>query len=490
MKALSLAEVATVLQAKLPQEQEALLATRRVTGVATDSRVVKPGDLFFALRGDRTDGHQYLQEVFAQGAVAAVVEYVPLGAEGMPLLRVPSTLHALGQLAHYYRLQMPALAIGVSGSTGKTSTKEFIATALEAGYPNAVHKNPGNYNTEIGVPLTLFGLEPHHRILVQEMAMRGRGQIAYLANIVQPMIGVMTHIGWSHVELLGSRQAIAEAESEVLEALPPEGLAILPRDDKFYEFMRSRCACETIFTFGRHPEANARLVETRLQPDSTTGVVELRVPPTGEWHGVEHAVVEFTLPYLGEHLLMNATCALLVATVLGVPPDQAGRALQYVQLPGMRMEVQPQPGGWTLINDAYNASPDSMIAALTVLIRQAPAKRRIAVLGDMKELGTYSMRLHWQLGRWLANQPLDYLLLVGTDVLWTAAAAKEGGFPNQRLLHFESPLNAGEWLWRNVRQGDWVLLKGSRAVGLERAVAQPPSSAPAENSSTARPRTR
>ncbi len=471
MKALSLAEVAEVLQAQLlfpPSEG----ISRTITGVATDSRVVQPGDLFFALRGERTDGHQYLQDVFAQGAVAGVVEYVPLGAEGFPLLKVPSTLHALGRLAHYYRMQMPVLVIGVSGSTGKTSTKEMIATALTARYPNAVHKNPGNFNTEIGVPLTLFGLEPHHRYLVQEVAMRGRGQIAYLAEIIQPTVGVMTQIGWSHVELLGSREAIAEAESELLSALPEEGLAILPRDDKFYEFMRSRCTCRHIATFGRHPEANARLVSAQLHPDSTSGVVEIRVPPMGRWQGVEHAIVEFTLPYLGDHLLVNATCALLVATMLGVPPHRAGEALRYLQLPGMRMEVQPQPGGWVLINDAYNASPDSMIAALTVLIRQAPAKRRIAILGDMKELGAYSMRLHWQLGRWLAHQPLDYLLLVGTDVLWTAAAAKEGGFPSNRILHFESPLNAGEWLWRNVRQGDWVLLKGSRAVGLERAVAQ------------------
>jgi UDP-N-acetylmuramoyl-tripeptide--D-alanyl-D-alanine ligase len=151
-----------------------------------------------------------------------------------------------------------------------------------------------------------------------------------------------------------------------------------------------------------------------------------------------------------------------------VEPYRAARALEKVQLPEMRMSIQPQPGGWTLINDAYNANPDSMRAALHVLLYQAPAQRRIAILGDMKELGAYSMRLHWQLGRWLATQPLDYLILVGTDVLWTAAAAKEGGFPAQRVLHFENPLGAGEWLWRNVQKGDWVLLKGSRAIGLER----------------------
>ncbi|MEN3001248.1 MAG: UDP-N-acetylmuramoyl-tripeptide--D-alanyl-D-alanine ligase [Armatimonadota bacterium] len=457
MRTLTLREVAEALHVPLPL---LLTGEERVQGVTTDSRTVQPGDLFFALRGARTDGHQYLQEVFARGAVAAVVEYLPIGAEGFPLLRVPSTVQALGTLAHYYRMQMPDLkVIGITGSTGKTTTRAMVAAALEAGFPNAVHSSPGNFNTEIGVPLTIFGLEPFHRVLVQEMAMRGRGQIAYLAEIARPQIGVITQIGWSHIELLGSRQAIAEAKSELLKALPPDGLAILPRDDRFYEFLREQAPCPAL-TFGRHPDADACLVETHLAPDSTTGKIRLQTDQTVE--------VELTLPYLGEHLLLNATAALLVAVALGVDPYQAARALEKVQLPEMRMAIQPQPGGWMLINDAYNANPDSMRAALQVLLYQAPAQRRIAVLGDMKELGPYSMQLHWQLGRWLATQPLDYLILVGTDVLWTAAAAKEGGFPAQRVLHFDSPLGAGEWLWRNVQKGDWVLLKGSRALGLER----------------------
>ncbi len=460
MRAMTTREVAQALHVSLPV---LLTGEERVQGVTTDSRNVQVGDLFFALRGERTDGHMYLQEVFAKGAVAAVVEYIPIGAEGLPLLRVPSTLQALGTLAHHYRMQVPDLVvIGITGSTGKTTTRAMTAAALEAGYPGAIQSSPGNFNTEIGVPLTIFGLEAHHRVLVQEMAMRGRGQIAYLAEIARPQIGVITQIGWSHIELLGSRQAIAEAKGELLLALPPDGWAILPRDDKFYEFLRSLAPCP-VLTFGRHPESDACLLETRLAPDSTTGVIQIRTPATGE-----RAIVELTLPYLGEHLLMNATVALLVAAVLGVDLEWAARALEQVQLPEMRMNIQPQPGGWTLINDAYNANPDSMRAALQVLLYQAPAKRRIAILGDMKELGAYSMRLHWQLGRWLATQPLDYLILVGYDVLWTAAAAREGGFPPQRVLHFENPLSAGEWLWRNVQRGDWVLLKGSRAIGLER----------------------
>lgn len=434
-----------------------------ITGVATDSRVVEPGDLFVALRGNRTDGHQYLQEVFERGAVAALVEYVPLGAEEMPLLRVPNTLDALGHLARHYRRQFDVTVVGITGSTGKTTTKEMIAVALEAGYPRKVHKNAGNLNTEIGVPMTLFELDEPHRFLVQEMAMRGRAQIAYLAEIAEPRMGVITQVGWSHIEQLGSREAIAEAKSELVQSLPRDGTAILPRDDKFYEFLRSRCACETVYTFGRHPEAHARLIEVQLGEDFTAGEVVLNLPhlKTRMW---------MELPYLGEHLLLNATAAILTAVVLGVEPNAAARALRHLQMPEMRMAIQKQPDGWTLINDAYNANPDSMRAALQVLLNQIPAQRRIAVLGDMKELGAYSMRLHWSLGRWLAGQALDYLVLVGIEVLWTAAAAREGGFPPSRLLHFETPQQAREWLLRMVQPGDCVLLKGSRALGLEQVV--------------------
>jgi len=462
MRPLKLREVVEALHGTLPP---LLTGEELVRGVTTDSRVVEPGDLFFALRGERTDGHQYLQEVFAKGAVAAVVEYLPIGAEGFPLLRVPSTLQALGMLAHYYRMRMPNLiVVGITGSTGKTTTRAMVAAALEAGFAGAVHSSAGNFNTEIGVPLTLFGLEPFHRVLVQEMAMRGRGQIAYLAEMARPRVGVITQIGWSHIEMLGSRQAIAEAKSELLKALPADGVAILPRDDRYYEFLRSQAPC-AVLTFGRNPDSDACLVQTRLAPDSTAGRIRLK---STLFQRPDPLEVELELPYLGEHLLMNAMIALLVAVALGVDPHRAARAIERVSLPEMRMTIQPQPGGWTLINDAYNANPDSMRAALQVLLYQAPAQRRIAILGDMKELGTYSMRLHWQLGRWLATQPLDYLILVGTDVLWTAAAAREGGFPPQRVLHFENPLSAGEWLWRNVQKGDWVLLKGSRAIGLER----------------------
>ncbi|MER3558180.1 MAG: UDP-N-acetylmuramoyl-tripeptide--D-alanyl-D-alanine ligase [Armatimonadota bacterium] len=434
MKPIPLAEVVAVLQAKPPnvgewrlaQPQPPLLPLEQlITGVCTDSRLVQPGDLFVALRGERTDGHQYLQEVFAKGAICALVEYIPLGAEEMPLLRVPSTVQALGKLAQHYRRQMHATVIGITGSTGKTTIKEMLACALEAGYPNTIHKNAGNYNTEIGVPLTLFGLEPHHQFLVQEMAMRGRGQIAYLAELAEPRIGMITQIGWSHVELLGSRQAIAEAKAELLDVLPTDGTAILPRDDRFYEFLRSRCACP-VYTFGRHEEADARLEAVELYPDHTVGTIRFadRVPLPD---GAERVAV-LDLPHLGEHLLYNACAVMLASALLGVAPEKAGRALQNLPLPEMRMHIQRQSGGWVLINDAYNANPDSMRSALNVLLRQAPAQRRIAVLGDMKELGPYSMRLHWHLGRWLASQPLDYLVLVGADVLWTAAAAKEGGF--------------------------------------------------------------
>jgi len=418
MKPFTLEQVAKAVRA---QEREAP-KPGLVRGIRIDSRSVKPGDLFFALKGERTDGHQYVAEVLAKGAAGAVVETIPTGLRPADerLLKVGSSLEALGRLARWYRDLFEVTVIGVTGSTGKTSTKEMIAKAMEAAYPGAVLKSEGNYNTEIGVPLTLFGLEDGHQITVQEMAMRGPGQIDWLCEVANPQVGVITQVGWSHIEQVGSRRGIAEAKGELLRRLPADGVAIL------------------------------QLNRGRLQIGDRRLEVQIPVP--------------------GEHQLINVTAALATALALGVNMESAAAQLAHVQLPEMRMAVETREPGWTLINDAYNANPDSMRGAVKTLVQRPFKGRRIAVLGDMKELGAYSRRLHRQLGRWLASQPIDLLVLVGNDVLWTASAAMEGGFFENKLFYFETPEEAGEWLQLNVRAGDCVLLKASRSVGLERAV--------------------
>lgn len=484
MKPIGLNDVVKVLQAELsaaPGWQANFsihqCLNRQVRGVCIDSRQARPGDLFFALPGEHTDGHLYVEEAVARGAVAAVVQREYLHSElarssaprtSQPpaglLLGVASPLEALGYLARWYRQQFPVPLIGITGSTGKTSTKEMIATALKAKFADKILKSEGNLNTEIGVPLTLFQLEEGLQVVVQEMAMRGRGQIAWLAEIAKPQIGVITQIGWTHVEWLGSRRAIAETKAELLERLPPEGVACLPRDSRYYAFLHSRCPCRVI-SFGRHREADVRLVVAQLLPFKAgsfgaRGVVQ-----------VDHQRIEIRLPVPGTHQLKNAAAALAVAYALEVPLGAAAEQLQEVCLPTMRMEIHQHPDGWTLLNDAYNANPDSMREALkTLLALGTNPNRRIAVLGDMKELGRYSKRLHAQLGNWISKHPPDLLIGVGSDMLWTAQAAMEGGFPSRRILHLPDSDSAGEWLAQNLQAGDYVLVKGSRVVGLERVV--------------------
>lgn len=435
--------------------------TATVQGIFIDSRHVKPGGLFFALKGERTDGHQYAAQALERGALGAVVERVPQGVNPADerLLVVGSSIEALGRLARWYRDQFDITIVGVTGSTGKTSTKEMIAQALQAAYPGTVLKSQGNYNTEIGVPLTLYGLNEHHRVAVLEMAMRGSGQIDWLCEVANPLVGVVTQIGWSHIEQVGSRRGIAEAKGELLRRLPANGAAVLSRDDRFFPFLESLCRCPVV-SFGKHREADVRLIAVEGSTrEASRGIVQ-----------VGDRRLDVQIPVPGEHQLINVTAALAVASVLGVDLGKATAELAHVRLPEMRMAVQMHQPGWTLINDAYNANPDSMRGAIKTLVEQPCKGRRIAILGDMKELGSYSRRLHRQLGRWLAAQPIDLLVLVGNDVLWTASTAMEGGFFEDRLLYFETPEEAGEWLQLNVREGDCVLLKASRAVELERAV--------------------
>ncbi len=445
----------------------------KIIGVTTDSRAVKPGNLFIALTGEKFDGHNYLQQVKEQGAVAAVVErQVDVD---LPQFVVEDTVEALGKLARVHQ-QIAEIhhVIGITGSYGKTSTRALLFAALSPKFKTL--SSQANFNNEIGVPLTLLQLDRYvHQAAVLEMGMRGRGQIDYLAKIAEPTIGVITNVGPQHVELLGSVEEIALAKAELLENLPEHGLAVLPADSPFLELLKSKCRCR-IITFGIHEGANYRVVEAQISPE---GWVEFSVeftteswPVTTESWPVTTESWPVTLRLPGIHNAINATAAFAVAHHLGVEPTDIALALESAEIPGARMRVVKLQNGVTLIDDCYNAGPDSMHAALQTLLDFPGSGRRVAVLGDMKELGDFSEPEHQKIGTF-AGQFVELLIGVGgeTRPLLNSAIQAAREVENEMEVHWYSTAQeARQEISGFIRENDVILVKGSRSVGLEAVV--------------------
>ena len=432
-------------------------AALEVRGVSSDTRMLAQGSLFVALRGERFDGHEFLEAAAAHGAVAALVESGPYDAN-LPLVVVPDTLRALGALAAAHRRRFNVPLVGVTGSYGKTTTRAFIAAAL--GAKHKVLSSAANFNNEIGVPQTLLQLDESHGIAVIEMAMRGAGQIAYLAEMAAPTAAVITNIGPQHVELLGSIENIARAKSEILQFLPPDGVAVLPADDEYLDFFTDQLGGRTILRFGDNPSAEFHVGE--VQTDNEGHVAFTLTHYSDKKHHPETHHVQLPLP--GVHNAFNAAGALAVADVAGVPLEAAVQALATVEVPGARMKVL-RTGAITIIDDCYNAGPASMRAALETLRDFPGAKRRLAVLGAMKELGAWSEDEHRQTGEFAA-ECADEVLGVGEETRVLVAAAGGDLATDWCEDAAEAAECAGEW----VRDGDVILVKGSRGVGLEAVV--------------------
>lgn len=424
-----------------------------ISGFALDSREAAPGSLFLAIRGARSDGHDHVAQALAAGAVAAIVERPVAG----PRIEVPDLVEALARFATGVRDRFPGPVVGVTGSNGKTATKEFAAAALSPLGP--VLKSPGNRNTEYTAPLVWADLEADHRAVVAEMAMRGFGQIAHLAEFTKPTCAIVTMIGTSHIEMVGSREGIARAKGEILTAAPPAA-AVLWNEDDFFPTLRAMCAPETrVSTFGFRPEADGQVVGYRaLSWDRC--VVRARI-------GTESA--EFELPTVGRHQALNAVAALLAASASGVGVSQAAGALGAAALPPLRMQPVDVHGA-TVLLDTYNASPDSTIAAIRTLTELPCSGRRFAVIGEMRELGDYAESGHRQVGRALAEAALDGAVLVGELTRFTLSEALRAGMP-PHLVEERGLDLLGEFLG-GLAPGDVCLMKGSRALGLESALEQ------------------
>ena len=420
-----------------------------VCGVQTDSRRIERGNLFVALRGEKFDGHKFLQQVANQGAVAAVVEEQQ--NVDLPQIVVPDTLKALGDLARFHRQKFDIPIVAVTGSYGKTSTRAFIHAALSAGGETLTSQ--ANFNNEIGLPMTLFQLENKHQFAVLEMGMRGLKQIDYLAKIAQPSVGVITNIGPQHIELLGDLENIARAKSELIENLPADGLAVLPADSQFLPMLRGKAPCRFV-TFGLAPDADYRVENVR---NHEIGIAF-------DLHFGDFVQRKIPLPMIGAHNAINAAAALAVAHQLGIPVATAQFYLEGAQLPGARMRVI-KTENLTIIDDCYNAGPDSMRAALETLRNFPSNGRRVAVLGAMRELGEFSDDEHRKIGE-LAGEICDFVVGVGRETQPMMDVIRENS--NCKLFDWSESANAAtSRVSAKLQRGDIVLVKGSRSVGLE-----------------------
>lgn len=418
-----------------------------VCGVSTDSRTVKPGELFVALKGERFDGHDFVEAAMEKGAAAALVaRRVP---SPIPQVQVADTLAALGDLATWWRRRKPeVVVVGVTGSSGKTTTKGMLAAACAAHGPTLA--TPGSENAEIGVPRTLLGLG-NERFCVLEMAMRGLGQIGYLAKMAAPRIGVITNVGEAHIGMpgLGSRERIAAAKGELLVALPPEGAAVLNADDFFFGVLSEMAPCRVV-SFGLE-KGDFRAKEVALGPDSSTFRV---VGPGGEVN------VRLALP--GLHNVANALAATAAAWAAGVPLEVTAGALAEYRGEALRSQVIRRSDGAIIINDAYNANPASVAAALRML--SEAQGRRVLVFGDMLELGDLAEEAHRAVGRQAAEAGVAVIVVAGKLARLAGEAAQAAGVE----VHFAADANeAARIASALVGPQDTVLVKASRAVGLE-----------------------
>ena len=425
------------------------------TGYSIDSRTLQPGDLFFAVRGERLDGHDYVEAALANGAVAAVVDKGQIVSDSRDLascLLWKIRLKALQDLGAAVRRLWGKPLIGVTGSAGKTTTKEAIAHVL--GTRHQVLKSQGNLNNHFGMPLQLLKLEHEHDIAVIEMGMSHAGEISALAKLAAPDCGVVTMVAPVHLEFFSSIAGIARAKYELIESLHAGGIAVLNADDE-YVSQFGRDFHGRVVTFGVHKlaEVAARSVES-LGPLGSA----FEIAADGQ-------AAKATLPLLGEHNIYNALAAVAVGLQYGVPLAQAAESLASLSASDKRGEIL-QINGATVINDCYNSNPkalDSMVGSLASI----PAKRRIVVAGEMLELGPEGERMHREAGAHMAQNGIDVLLGVRGLAEIMVQGAKQTGM---RAEFAPTPEQAGEWLRAEVKPGDVVLLKASRGVRLERAL--------------------
>jgi UDP-N-acetylmuramoyl-tripeptide--D-alanyl-D-alanine ligase len=456
---LSIEEVLKATRGKLLQGE----GNTFFQGISTDSRTVTEGELFIALKGFRFDGHHYVLEALEKKAGGVVIEEDKVGDirwngyRAKAVIAVKDTLFALGNIALDWRRKYRTPLVALTGSNGKTTTKEMIAACLETTFP--ILKTKGNLNNLIGLPLTLLTLTEKERVVVLEMGMNVPGEIRRLTEIAEPDVGLITNIQEVHLEGMESLERLKEEKGELFRKMRRDGTILVNQDDPRVVDLASDYPGQKI-TFGIEHPAEVMAKEIRLGGAEGTFFTLI----------LEGEAMEIHLRLLGRHFIPNALSAIAAACLFGVEVKQVKEALENFQSIPMRMEIVPLKGGKTLINDAYNANPHSMELALETLVEAKGEGKAIAVLGDMLELGNFTKEAHEQLGEKVSELSIDFLLALGEEAPIVVESAIRHGFPLERVRVVESHSEAISILKQMIQNGDWILVKGSRRMAMEKIV--------------------
>lgn len=420
------------------------------SGITTDSRKAEEGMLFVPIDGERFIGHEFINAAFELGAQAAITHCDTEPVLGRTLIRVKNTFIALGDIAEYYKKKYNVPTVAVTGSVGKTTTKDIIASVMSQKYNTL--KTQGNFNNEIGLPLTVFGLEKEHNAAVLEMGQSHFGEIRHLAKIGRPNVAVITNIGMSHIENLGSQEGIFKAKMEITDFFGADNTLIVNGDDKYLRTVENKQY--KVIKYGvENPDCDVRAYDVLDKGvDGTEFSVKIGVKPYR---------VNINVP--GVHNVYNALAAVCVGLEFGIEPEKIVNGIESFELTKMRMAVEKE-GGITLINDCYNASPDSVRASLKVLA-SAEGKRKIAVLGDILEMGGFAKDAHTALGKAVSESGADVLVTVGENARYIHDGLGDANKPE--TIHFEKTRYAAKHIYKLVREGDVILVKASRGMKFE-----------------------
>lgn len=450
MNPLSLGQIAAFAEGELASGNPDVSISR----ISTDSRTLQAGDLFVPLRGENFDGHKFVEQAAERGAAGAIVEKKWKGRtpKNFALIRVPDTLVGYQTLAANYRASLPLKVIAITGSNGKTSTKDFAAATLARKF--RVTKTEGNFNNHVGLPQTMLEANAEDQIAVWEIGMNHPGEVAALAKLAAPDVAIVTNVGIAHIEFMGSREAIAEEKGALAEAIGENGTVILNADDPFSETIAKRTRAKIILAGIENGSVRAGEVS-----QSATG---------SEFTILEGAHrCRAQLPVPGVHMVQNAILAVAAGRAFGLSLEECALGLASTPLTKARLQIK-EINGIQFIDDSYNANPDSMKAALRTLIELDADGRRIAVLGEMGELGAESERGHREVGECAAALSVDELIAVGAAGAAIAHAAQEAGL--EKSVAVDSPEQAAELLEENASPGDLILVKGSRSARMERVL--------------------